>query len=265
MRWCTWQKPTLRGSNFGFWFLSFIKIRAPIRGLLSKPAKFFITFVIQESKLPLLSLNEGTLFKFNLMGNMHTNLFKEHIHQTPKTVNPVNMDLTLSFFAAFFTSISSRARARRASRAASSCSLKGQALGIPGSFSILGFLLPTNFLASFAFFLWCSFTFFRILYFFLKGIRLDLLSTPTNPTSSSQNKQKDAQIPQPGAIKNLQFTYIPFLVGKWRHTLAALHHLGSLLSPTEGVPSWRNRVAQGQQEDDGREKQSEQGSKQGEP
>lgn len=83
---------------------------------------------------------------------------------------------TLSLRAAFFCSKSSITRARRASRALSSCSLKGQSLGIPGSFSTLGFLLKPSFLASLAFFLWCSFTFLITLCFCFKETLLLLLS-----------------------------------------------------------------------------------------
>ena len=83
---------------------------------------------------------------------------------------------TLSLRSVFLSSNSSIARARRASRALSSCSLKGQSLGIPGSFSGLFLRLRPSFFASFAFFLWCSFTFLMILCFFFRGTLLLLLS-----------------------------------------------------------------------------------------
>lgn len=86
------------------------------------------------------------------------------------------MNHTLSLRRAFFCSNSSITRERRASRALSSCSLKGQSLGIPGSFSTLVLRLSPNFFASFAFFLWCSFTFLMILCFFFRGTLLLLLS-----------------------------------------------------------------------------------------
>lgn len=125
---------------------------------------------------------------------------------------------TLSFRAAFFCSISSRARARRASRALSSCSLKGQSLGIPGSFSFLDFLWSPSFFASLAFFLWCSFTFLMILYFFFNETLLLLLSAnhkqtppkirilPSYYTTDYQTFQKERGI----------------IIGY--HTLALLHH-----------------------------------------
>jgi hypothetical protein len=85
-------------------------------------------------------------------------------------------NFTLSFRAAFFCSSSSIALARLASRALISWSLKGQSLGMPGSFSTFFLWLRPSFFASFAFFLWCSFTFFSTLYFFLRGTLLLLLS-----------------------------------------------------------------------------------------
>ena len=97
---------------------------------------------------------------------------------------------TLSLRSTFFCSNSSMAFVLRASRALSSCSLKGQLLGILGSFSTLFFPLSLSFFASFAFFLLCSFTFRITLYLFLNETLLLLLSTtPKIHNNNKKNKQ----------------------------------------------------------------------------
>ena len=106
---------------------------------------------------------------------------------------------TLSLRSVFLSSNSSIARARRASRALSSCSLKGQSLGIPGSFSGLFLRLRPSFFASFAFFLWCSFTFLMILCFFFRGTLLLLLSeSKTKWINGFRERERD--FPQVGVL-----------------------------------------------------------------
>ena len=97
--------------------------------------------------------------------------------------------ITLSLRLAFFCSNSSMAFILQASRALSSCSLKGQLLGILGSFSTLFFPLSLCFFASFAFFLLCSFTFRITLYFFFNETLLLLLSATKKFTTIIKNKQ----------------------------------------------------------------------------
>jgi len=98
--------------------------------------------------------------------------------------------ITLSLRSAFFCSNSSMAFVLRASRALSSCSLKGQFLGIPGSFSTLFFPPSLSFFASFVFFLLCSFTFRITLYFFFNETLLLLLSsTQKIHNNNKKNKQ----------------------------------------------------------------------------
>ena len=63
---------------------------------------------------------------------------KKKIHGTVCSMKE-RTTITLSLRSAFFCSNSSIAFALRASRALSSCSLKGQSLGIPGSFSTFFF------------------------------------------------------------------------------------------------------------------------------
>ena len=100
---------------------------------------------------------------------------------------------TLSLRSVFLSSNSSIARARRASRALSSCSLKGQSLGIPGSFSGLFLRLRPSFFASFAFFLWCSFTFLMILCFFFRGTLLLLLSESKNKMNQWSQRERERE------------------------------------------------------------------------
>ena len=111
---------------------------------------------------------------------------------------------TLSLRSVFLSSNSSIARARRASRALSSCSLKGQSLGIPGSFSGLFLRLRPSFFASFAFFLWCSFTFLMILCFFFRGTLLLLLSESKNKMNQwserERERERERDFPQVGVL-----------------------------------------------------------------
>lgn len=100
---------------------------------------------------------------------------KKKIHGTVCSMKE-RTTITLSLRSAFFCSNSSIAFALRASRALSSCSLKGQSLGIPGSFSTFFFPLKRSFFASFVFFLLCSLTFLMTLYFFFNETLLLLLS-----------------------------------------------------------------------------------------
>lgn len=101
---------------------------------------------------------------------------KKKIHGTVCSMKE-RTTITLSLRSAFFCSNSSIAFALRASRALSSCSLKGQSLGIPGSFSTFFFPLNRSFFASFVFFLLCSLTFLMTLYFFFSETLLLLLSS----------------------------------------------------------------------------------------
>jgi len=101
--------------------------------------------------------------------------------------------ITLSLRSAFFCSNSSMALALRASRALSSCSLKGQSLGIPGSFSTFFFPLSRSFFASFAFCLLCSFTFRITLYFFFNETLLLLLSATHKIHNNNKKLNKQNQ------------------------------------------------------------------------
>jgi len=98
--------------------------------------------------------------------------------------------ITLSLRSALFCSNSSMAFLR-VSRALSSCSLKGQSLGILESFSTFFFPLSRScyFFASFAFCLLCSFTFGITLYFFFNETLLLLLSA-TQKILNINNKKK---------------------------------------------------------------------------
>ena len=123
---------------------------------------------------------------------------------------------TLSLRSVFLSSNSSIARARRASRALSSCSLKGQSLGIPGSFSGLFLRLRPSFFASFAFFLWCSFTFLMILCFFFRGTLLLLLSESKQNGSMVLEREREI-FPKLGFCL-LELTFAPLHhleVGTW--------------------------------------------------
>lgn len=124
---------------------------------------------------------------------------------------------TLSLRSAFLSSNSSITRARRASRALSSCSLKGQSLGIPGSFSGLFLRLRPSFFASFAFFLWCSFTFLMILCFFFRGTLLLLLSESKNKMNQWFQREREKK------DKSSQSCGIVFVCLEL--TFAPLHHL----------------------------------------
>ena len=105
--------------------------------------------------------------------------------------------ITLSLCSAFFCYNSSMAFALRASRALSSCSIKGQSLGIPGSFSTFFVPLSRSFFASFAFCLLCSFTFCITLYFFFIETLLLLLSATQkihNNNKKKLNKQNQCAL-----------------------------------------------------------------------
>ena len=76
-----------------------------------------------------------------------------------------------SLRSSFLRFFSSRARCFSHSISFTSSCLKGHCDGMPGSLGAFSFL--PDFLRSFAFFLWCSLTFFMTLYFCLSVVRFD--------------------------------------------------------------------------------------------
>jgi hypothetical protein len=68
-----------------------------------------------------------------------------------------------SLAASLRAALAASARSRSNCSSFTSCSLNGQALGMPGSLG--AFTRPPFFFSSFAFLRWCSFTFFSTLYF----------------------------------------------------------------------------------------------------